>query len=353
MAIRHPEEGCIRAIAETLVGCPVGAIDAARAGGNNRVYRIECGGESLALKFYPPQDEDPRDRLGAEFRALGLIAGAGEAAVPRALAAAPDRHCALYAWIDGVPVTDPGPADVAALAAFLARIQDLRTREAAHAIAPASHACLSPAVALGILDGRYRHLRESAIAHEGLQAFIATALDPAVARHRAGAEAMLHAHGIDPHAPLTGDQRALNPSDFGFHNAIRRSDGHLVFIDFEYFGWDDPCKMIADGVLHPGTTLPSRARQGLYRHLAPLFRASDANFNPRFRFLLRICGLFWCLILLNEFLPAGLARREMAGRIEDAAAAQARQLDKARMMLAWVEERFRRDRHPHAARGGA
>ena len=41
-------------------------------------------------------------------------------------------------------------------------------------------------------------------------------------------------------------ERTLSPSDFGFHNALKRSDGRIVFLDFEYFGWDDPAKMTAE-----------------------------------------------------------------------------------------------------------
>ena len=35
-------------------------------------------------------------------------------------------------------------------------------------------------------------------------------------------------------------QRTLSPSDFGFHNALLRGGREWVFLDFEYFGWDDP-----------------------------------------------------------------------------------------------------------------
>ena len=41
-------------------------------------------------------------------------------------------------------------------------------------------------------------------------------------------------------------QRALSPSDFGLHNALRGQDGQLRFVDFEYFGWDDPVKLVSD-----------------------------------------------------------------------------------------------------------
>ena len=62
-------------------------------------------------------------------------------------------------------------------------------------------------------------------------------------------------HGIDPAADLPIAQRTLSPSDFGFHNALKRPDGRLAFLDLEYFGWDDPAKTIADFLLHPGMEL--------------------------------------------------------------------------------------------------
>lgn len=45
----------------------------------------------------------------------------------------------------------------------------------------------------------------------------------------------------------------VSPSDFGFHNAIKTESGP-VFIDFEYSGWDDPCKTSSDFYLQPSST---------------------------------------------------------------------------------------------------
>ena len=53
--------------------------------------------------------------------------------------------------------------------------------------------------------------------------------------------------------------RALSPSDFGLHNALRTKDGQLRFIDFEYFGWDDPVKLVSDTAIQPGSSLPHSA----------------------------------------------------------------------------------------------
>ena len=45
---------------------------------------------------------------------------------------------------------------------------------------------------------------------------------------------------------LEEDEKIISPSDFGLHNAKLGEDGKLAFFDFEYAGWDDPAKTIAD-----------------------------------------------------------------------------------------------------------
>jgi hypothetical protein len=69
--------------------------------------------------------------------------------------------------------------------------------------------------------------------------------------------------GLDFDAELAEEMRTLSPSDFGFHNAIRKTDGTLCFIDFEYFGWDDPVKLTADFLHHPGMALSNFAGAGV------------------------------------------------------------------------------------------
>ena len=42
---------------------------------------------------------------------------------------------------------------------------------------------------------------------------------------------------------LDKEQYCISPSDFGFHNALLKSNGDIKFIDFEYAGFDDPAKI--------------------------------------------------------------------------------------------------------------
>ena len=65
----------------------------------------------------------------------------------------------------------------------------------------------------------------------------------------------------DAQSIIPRQDRVLSPSDFGFHNALERPDSQLTFVDFEYFGWDDPAKMLSDFLLHPAVDIGHELRQ--------------------------------------------------------------------------------------------
>ena len=138
-------------------------------------------------------------------------------------------------------------------------------------------------------------------------------------------------------AAIPERERTLSPSDFGFHNARRREDGSLVFLDFEYFGWDDPAKLTADILMHPGMALSAEEDEQFRRGLADVYR-EDEIYGARLSALWPLFGLRWCLILLNEFLPERWFRRAYADGGRDLETAQVQQLDKSAAMLRRVTE---------------
>jgi hypothetical protein len=331
--LAHAEPEQLADAASGLVGWPVLSAVPVRRGGNNRVFQL-VGRESRAvLKIYPTQAEDPRDRLGHEFGALSFLACQGVAAVPRPIACDPERHCAVYEWIDGTPPGPPGAAEVDELADFFIRLQQLRECSGADALPEGATPALSPARVAQQLEQRLDRLRaviapETPVAH-----FVAENLAPAVAlaaeRLRRGcAEA-----GLDFDGVLPRQYRVLSPSDFGFHNALRRPDGRLAFLDFEYFGWDEPAKAVTDVMLHAGMSLsPALARR--YRdRVADALHRTDPLFFERQRLFFPAIRAVWCLIVLNEFLPERWARRVLAGVADERTTVEARQLEKARLML--------------------
>jgi hypothetical protein len=157
----------------------------------------------------------------------------------------------------------------------------------------------------------------------------------------------MRAIGLDFDTVLQQEKRSLVPSDFGFHNSLRRPDGTLAFFDFEYFGWDDPVKLTADVLLHPGTPLMLPRRQQ-FRHAAECLYGRDATFRLRLDALYPLFGLRWALIVLNEFLPDRWRRRVMAGAAGSWAVTKQRQLARAREYMIHLAA----EEHHGAVHGG-
>jgi Phosphotransferase enzyme family len=319
-------------IGAALVGWPVASVTAVRRGGNNRVYLLSGSGENAALKFYPRQVEDRRDRLSREFAALSFLRRHGIDAVPRPLACDPVRSCAAYEWIEGTDPTPVGPADIDALADFFLRLQRLHDAAGAEALGAASASCLSPAMIIGQLESRLARLRAAIMPGTEIADFVAGPLQAAAgavtARLRRDSQCAYFA------APLPRMLQTLSASDFGFHNALRRPDGSLAFIDFEYFGWDDPAKAVADVMLHAGMALPDDLARRYRVRVAEALASADPGFADRLDRYFPAMVVLWCLIMLNEFVPERWTRRTLAGQRDSCDIVQAKQLQRARALLA-------------------
>ena len=304
-------------IAARLLGAAVDAIEVRRGGGNNRVFRVVSGGHAYALKEYPSSANDPRDRLGHEFGGLTFMRAHGIAAVPKALGADRRAGYALYEWVEGTPVATHTRADLARAAAFLAELDAASRTPEAHALPAAAEAVFVPAELDAQIAARFA--RFDAIA--GAEPLLAELLAEirSLWRPRSSAEPAV-------------ERRTLSPSDFGFHNALRRPGGELIFLDFEYFGWDDPVKLVCDTIWHPGTALDADDGAAFAQLMRPVY-GDDPGYEARFARDLPRYGLRWALIVLNEFLPAAWERRRAAGRPDDWAVAKAEQAAKSRALL--------------------
>ncbi|MBR0954555.1 aminoglycoside phosphotransferase family protein [Bradyrhizobium canariense] len=319
------------AIGSRLAGGRVAAAQPARSGGNNRVFRLEMAeGPPLALKHYP---SDGRDRLGQEYDALSFLARHGIMSTPRPVAKDADAFCALYQWFDGEPAgLRPQGDDADQLADFLIGLQKLRDAEGAQNLRNASASIFSPEAAIAQYEQRLDGLRRASDNHPDLRAFIEGSLVPSTdvaIRQLRRRYAELRR---DPAADLAPGHRALSPSDFGLHNALRAEDGCLRFIDFEYFGWDDPVKLVSDTAIHPGSDLPEASANRLIERLSLAFEAGDDAFAIRRDVLYPVFKGIWCLIVLNAYLPDSRSRRAMAAQGGDVTIRLAGQLDKARRL---------------------
>jgi hypothetical protein len=318
-------------IARRLLGGPVLGVSLAAGGRNSRVYRVDAGTGIFALKQYPSLQDDPRDRLGVEAGALKWMAEQGLDMVPRLVATDPASNSALLSWADGSLVRDVGDSDVDQAVHFLAELHRRGRISGFPDCRLAAEACLSGAEIEKQIRTRVADL-DRLRGEFALGAFLSGDFAAALQDSLAAARSLLSSAGLSFELELSPRRRSLVPSDFGFHNALRNEEGRLTFVDFEYFGWDDPVKLTADMLLHPGTAVAAELRSRL-RSTAEKLYGDDPDFATRLRALYRLFGLRWVLILLNEFHPERWRRRVLAGASEDWAEAKDRQLGTARVML--------------------
>jgi len=320
-----------------LLHKPVQSVARIGKGGNSKVYQVICGdGARYTAKFYFQRTMDGLDRLEVEFSSLRLLWENGERCVPRPLAVDRSSQIALYQYVDGAEIDSRAVSnfDIEQLVDFAMRLKQLAMSEAADQLPRAAEACFSFSALheniLGRLE-RLKTVRGENASYAALQRFLPQELAPALdvvverARVKIGEAAWT--------AELPRSAWTLSPSDFGFHNALRCPDGSIVLLDFEYFGKDDPAKMIADFVLHPAMELSESDKRFYVERMLQCFSA-DRGLPDRLVLSYPLFGLKWCMILLNEFVPKYLDRREFA--IEASANREhvrARQLLKSQRML--------------------
>jgi hypothetical protein len=271
------------------------------AGGrNNRVWRVDCGSESFLLKNYFWSESDPRDRLGQEWAFLNFLQSISSRKAPAPLAKDPSTRFALLEFIPGNPPQDIGESDILDAAQFFAEIN--AQRAFAKNLPPVSEACFSIQAHLETTAARIDRLQQiqsTSEEHEQAVLFIRGTLLPLWHELRKRIEAL-----PDParREILPPSERCLSPSDFGFHNALRQSNGTLRYVDFEYAGWDDPAKTLIDFTNQPDRLLPENLAVLFLEKTIPLFPNPDA-LHQRLALLTPLYQIKWACICLNAFFP--------------------------------------------------
>ena len=297
-----------------MLGRTVTSVERIGGGRNSTVYKVNIGdaGQYIAKYYFL----DDRDRLRVEFSSLQFLWGNEVVCIPRPIMADRDRGCAVYEFIEGqrMPSDAVTESDVDYAVNFLAMLKDLKNAKRASELPPASEACFSVQAIISNIELRLSRLL--ALQHDegqyrDLHDFLTDEFTASFDQITTWCKSSVSQTGTPFRSELPWESRTLSPSDFGFHNSLRREDGRIVFLDFEYFGWDDPAKMISDFLLHPAMELPEDLKQRFVADM--LARVEDrGQLAGRLQTGYSLFGLKWCLILLNEYLPDHLLRREFA-----------------------------------------
>lgn len=310
------------------------SIEILGGGRNSRVFKVACrDGTVFAAKFYYRHSNDSRDRCAVEYRAFSFLWEQGVRKVPKPVVCNEEGTLGIYEFIVGDSFLDAiSERDVNQAVAFLKGLYHLRNHENAKNLPVAAEASFSFEDIVKQVENRFQKLCSIEEKPNGLGEFLNLEFNPFLKDvvRDTGYDSSLFDKAI----------RTLSPSDFGFHNALKRANGEIVFLDFEYFGWDDPAKMIVDFLLHPAMKLSENLKQKFLKEMLVSF-ADDPRLKKRVQKVYPLFGMKWCMILLNEFLPDQYLRRHFASTEGvDRETVLKNQLEKARKMLMAVRESY-------------
>ena len=308
-------------ILSNLLQEEIALVEELKGGLNSKVWKIK-GKDYYIAKFY---FNDNKNRLKNEFFSLQFLWSKEIRDIPRPIIYDQINNIGIYSFIEGkkLPAEEVSFDHIIAILNFIKRLKELSKENTSEYITSASDACYSAEDIFKIVERRLNRLnsiKESSSVYQELSIF----LNQLIVKFNLLKE-NCRRYKID------FPQLTLSPSDFGFHNALLADK--LIFIDFEYFGWDDPAKMVSDFIWHPGMDLNEDAKILFLEDLIGFFSKEDIKFKSRLKMVFPLFGLIWCLIVLNEFIPENLERRVFASRNEDKEKILKEQLEKSKRIF--------------------
>ena len=269
-------------------------------GRNSRIFRLVNGDSIYGLKFFRTEAKNARDRFDAETSALNLFAKNGIECVPKLVAIDRKNNCILLEWINGERVTDFREKDINLISSFVQAVHDIYLKFNCDEIRFATDACINGSEIVCQINRRLEKLKLSYHKHPELKKFIRFDLIPAFREILNLSKSEYLKTGLNFDRNISPEQMTLSPVDIGLHNCLRTKN-KLYFLDFEFFGRDDPVKLVADTLQHPGSSFNQKDSDCLRISFQRIFDI-DHQFQARLKCLYPLFGLKWCMIMLNPFL---------------------------------------------------
>ena len=312
-------------------------------GGNNIVLKVSIAGRVYALKKYNTSKFDNRNRLKTEWDFLSLVKSVdSNAPIPTSFALNEDASMAIYEFIEGSRISSDTitASNISSAIQFIKTLNTPLMQDSAVNLPIASDAKFSINDHINSLRDKITELQ---LIENQDTASIALLTDMAASLIQIETKIipMVADEGFKTDEALPQKERCLSPSDFGFHNAIKTKSGSLVFIDFEYAGWDDPAKLSADFFFQPQLRVPQEYYdEFLTSCLFYLDKDRLQVHITRAKFLRPLFGLRWCCILLNPLKLDWAKARGLDHDVQKYKATCHDRIKAARLILSRCNEEF-------------
>lgn len=312
-------------------------IEKLKGRGNSAIYKFYLSsGQKVALKMYPSASF--HDRLKSEFEGAKIFQELeiNNTQIPRFFNK--NLNAATYEWIEGDPVNQYGEKELQSALSFLQELHNKSKSILFNDFPLAADSCLKGEDIEKQIIRRLNQLEIASKSNIDLNQFLNDDFKPLFNK------ILIWSKDIWPSTEnyekkLLKNRLELSPSDFGFHNAIRKNSDNLVFHDFEYLGWDDPVKLISDFSHHAAMNLTKHLEQSWFKGVSEIY---GEDLLGRLRAAWPLYGLNWCLIILNEFKDDVWNRRCLANDtiINNRQFQLSTQLSKAKIKLENIASKY-------------
>lgn len=309
--------------------------------GNNRIFRVKAdSGDEWAVKHFLSGEENSRARLDAEFGHLNALWQTGIRNIPQPIRKG--DYFAAYSMVQGTPVESVGQPEMEQVLSFIADLRRVGPELRRWRLKPASdsRSCLGDYP--DTIERRWRKIMEGcreASWGKAVTGFLEKEALPIKELVRRRFEEAVRREKFDLDRRFSPEEQFFSPSDFGFHNVLADKKGRLVFLDFEYSGWDDPAKLVADFFHHAGQRVAWKYKWFLLDRVARQ-REDDPGFLRRWNAVIDLIGFEWILIALNVAAPNEMRRKQFANPGMDPVALIDGRLKRARETIREIKERI-------------
>ena len=285
------------------------------AGQNNRLFLLtDSKNKKLFVKFYY---KDDRDRLNREFEAYKHLREKGFKSVPDALLKNEDEYFGVYSFEDGhaKPVQDYTKSDIDKCVDFIIALENLNPSESSYQFQPTVMGCLSLSDYIRNITFRLEKFNkdiDDGIAESQQIIDFAKKINLTEEINGFIAKATSKLTEEDINRPLDIASTRFNPGDFGPQNTLFREDQSVCFVDFEYFGWDDPARIVANFLQHDQT---SDLSDDLKKYFLERYKSSTSlpqHQIDRLEAVLELAGIEWLTIHLFAISKDKLDSRKFA-----------------------------------------
>ena len=219
--------------------------------GNNQLFRIILPNAEYILKKYSDWHRDDWERGKSEFTAMTHLWNTGFREIPKPIHFDEKQNIAVYSYEKGKILNsqEVRRKDISKAVKFLVKLGKLETKDK-KIFSPTSAACLNLIGYVDIIDRRLDTMKDyepNSFIGEKAKFFLVNQVYPKVEELKSVFFGKTKNFNIKSKLPL--EEQVLSPGDFGFHNILVNGKDYK-FIDFEYFGRDDPARQILGFIHH-------------------------------------------------------------------------------------------------------